>query len=62
MRKDSRTDIMNLMITFHNFQKSPNKLVLTGKSVDFILYYSDFGLVLSLYGSYLLTCVHRYVL
>jgi hypothetical protein len=58
----TRTDIMKLMITFHNFAKSPNKLILTGESVDFILYYSDFGLVLSLYGSHLLTCIHRYVI
>ena len=53
---------MKLMVTFHNYEKSPNKLVLTDESVDFILYSSDSGVVLSLHSSHLLICVHRYVL
>jgi hypothetical protein len=62
MRTDRRTDMMKLTVTFRNSAHSPNKLVLTDESVYFILYYSDFGVVLSSYSSHLLACIRRYVL
>ena len=62
MRTDRRTDMMKLTVTFRNFAKSPNKLVLTDEGVDFIIYYSDFGVCLSLYSSHILPCIHIYVL
>jgi hypothetical protein len=44
--------MLKLIVTFHNFVKAPNKVVLTDETVDFIMYNSDFIVVLSLYSLY----------
>ena len=52
----------NPRVTFGNFALALTKLALTNENVDFILYYSNFGVILSSYSSHLLTPTHRHVL